>query len=975
MKLLISFSLMAMMACILAPLPFASSPTCQGQDLTGETIEYGIPDYSVRPWLKSDATLRAITFVDPDRGWAVGDRGVILASNSGGDHWESQHSPTDATLFDVQFVNARRGLAVGGYYSSDTQTSRGVVLTTANGGRTWQRLDTDLPLLRSLRVQADGSILAAGDFSTVHMASVFLSDDGGRTWLAANAPQIGRTQCLTGPADGPTTVLGSDGMVHQFATVLQGGTAVLADANLRSLHGEAQIRVAVGTAGTLYISDDGGQRWTTIAAANTAEANVDYAAATEVDGVVYAVGSPGNRIRRIQLNGHVEDAVPPTHAALRDIHFYDSQRGWAIGAFGTILATRDAGQTWRVQRGGDRRAAILVVGQHAADVPWSVVAHESLERGRRVVVGTLAASQPASGDPLQPDPDTLTAQVACGLGGGETFTWRLDASSTTADSLSIQNALQTYRPRLLVLSATIDSDHRRKWIQLASQAGVQRVMEPTAKASSEWALHSQALLPRTGALLADLLRDAAAVLQSSGQLAEDQYFRRTFDALNQSGRAINDPLDGFIASGPAELRAVENATSRHALQILQARGGEARMVDRMLADGDRNGSFLLRFKLTLSQTPAENRMRLARRVLQGCRQSNQPRLYRQSLRVVVEQLPDTPLGQWASVRLNAVQHSSEWEQLDRATTRREQRVQSASTPVQLSPFAQDDAPTIRPAGAVADLVVTPDYTPSHVVGSPEQYAQDNQPDLVWDFDPRVVLIRNADNPQLHSLDANAAAAPLDPLTSAGSQRGHWKQIIRQPSLHAWGRLLDPSTETALAVRRTPQRPYLDGRLDEACWTTAAAWETPEGYTVRFAYDAQHMYWSATGPGPEHGRGTPTATPQRTRDAKLDDVPRLTLKIDTNGDLATAFGLEVDRLGRTRDTCDGFSGWQPMWFVDTHEADGRWTVEAAIRRTDLSPLPPVVGSHWNVSVQTWQEDQDAWRQRLPRCDDWHAVQFQ
>ncbi len=997
-----SYLLLALLAWALA---IGSPACCLAQDLTGETVEHGIPAYSVRPWLQADATLRAITFVDPDRGWAVGDRGVILASNSGGDRWEPQSSPTAAALYDVQFVDARRGLAVGGYYSSDTQTSRGVVLMTSNGGRKWQRLDTDLPLLRSLRVQADGSILAAGDFSTVHMTSVFLSNDGGRTWLAANAAQIARTRCLTGPADGPTTVLGCDGILHHFATVLQPATAVGADAQLTSLHGEAQHRVAVGAAGTLYVSHTGGQRWRAVPpigppaatpAANVANPNpsspaanrIDYAAAAIVDGAVYAVGSPGHTIRRIGVDGVLHDAVTTTHAALHGIHFFDSQRGWAVGAFGTILATRDAGQTWRVQRGGDHRAAILVVGQQAADVPWSVVAHESLERGRRVAVGTLWSAKPPSSDPLQPDPNTLTAQVACGLGGGETFVWRLDSATQTIDIGSIQNALKTYRPRVLVLSSAIDSNHRRKWIQLASQAGVQRVFEPTAKAYSEWTLHSQALLPRTGALLSDLQRDAAAVLQLRDAAAEDRYFRRTYDSLNQAGQSINDPLDGLIASGPDEVRTIDSAPSRHALQILQARGGEPRMIDRMLADGDRNGSFLLRFKLTLEQTPAENRVRLARRVLQGCRHSDQPHLYRQSLRVIVEQLPDTPLGAWAAIRLNAVQHSSEWQQLDRATTRREPPTLNATNRVRLSPFAQDDAATIQPAGAVADLVVTPDYTPEHVLGRQDEFAGIQRPDLVWDFDPRVVWIRNAANPQLHTLQDGAglndgaglsggagdAATMLSPLSAAGGQRGHWKQVLGNPSLQAWGRILSPASDTALAARRTGERPYLDGRLDEACWTTAAAWVTAEGYTVRFAYDAQHFYWSATGPGPASAATASSDATQRTRDAPLNDAPRLTLKIDTSGDLSTAFGLEVDRLGRTRDTCDGFSGWQPMWFVDTQQADGRWTVEAAIRRSDLSPLPPVIGSHWNVSLQTWQPNQDPWSQRLPSSDDWTAVQF-
>src|SRR6056297_2967576 len=54
-----------------------------GNSLDQPAKEYGIPGYSVRDWLQADATLRVVTFIDPDRGWAVGDRGVVLFSDSG----------------------------------------------------------------------------------------------------------------------------------------------------------------------------------------------------------------------------------------------------------------------------------------------------------------------------------------------------------------------------------------------------------------------------------------------------------------------------------------------------------------------------------------------------------------------------------------------------------------------------------------------------------------------------------------------------------------------------------------------------------------------------------------------------------------------------------------------------------------------------------------------------------------------------
>ena len=40
------------------------------------------------PEMLPDAELTAVTFVDPDRGWAVGDRGVIWQTSDGGRNWK-----------------------------------------------------------------------------------------------------------------------------------------------------------------------------------------------------------------------------------------------------------------------------------------------------------------------------------------------------------------------------------------------------------------------------------------------------------------------------------------------------------------------------------------------------------------------------------------------------------------------------------------------------------------------------------------------------------------------------------------------------------------------------------------------------------------------------------------------------------------------------------------------------------------------
>ena len=80
--------------------------------------------------------LNAVWFATPERGWAVGGEGVILATADGGQTWRPQASGVGDDLYDVRFFDESEGWAVG---------RNGAMLHTADGGRTWadaERLTT-----------------------------------------------------------------------------------------------------------------------------------------------------------------------------------------------------------------------------------------------------------------------------------------------------------------------------------------------------------------------------------------------------------------------------------------------------------------------------------------------------------------------------------------------------------------------------------------------------------------------------------------------------------------------------------------------------------------------------------------------------------------------------------------------------------------------------------------------------------------
>ena len=61
--------------------------------------------------------------------------------------------------------------------------------------------------------------------------------------------------------------------------------------------------------------------------------------------------------------------------------FVDEKHGWAVGALGTILATDDGGRTWRRQRAGGTRAALLGLFSDGRDVPLELLARLSGNEG------------------------------------------------------------------------------------------------------------------------------------------------------------------------------------------------------------------------------------------------------------------------------------------------------------------------------------------------------------------------------------------------------------------------------------------------------------------------------------------------------------------------------------------------------------------------------------------------------------------
>jgi photosystem II stability/assembly factor-like uncharacterized protein len=240
--------------------------------------------------LPGDPDLNGIACRGFAQAWVVGDAGTVLRTDDGGQSWQAGTTPTLADLEDVA-VGHFQAWAVGE-----------VVLTSPDDGSTWAAFPGDPGVdLVSVTTDHDGEVAFAADTT----GDLYRFDLGG-------------------------------------TTVAHDGAAALHDVSLSS---DGQHVVAVGFAGTAIVSHDGGLVFETL---DLGTSQTLRAASVSADGqTVVAVGDDGV-VAMADPSGTVVERPAGPGAALFDVHADASDGIQAVGEFGRVLLSDDAGGTWVV---------------------------------------------------------------------------------------------------------------------------------------------------------------------------------------------------------------------------------------------------------------------------------------------------------------------------------------------------------------------------------------------------------------------------------------------------------------------------------------------------------------------------------------------------------------------------------------------------------------------------------------------------
>lgn len=262
------------------------------------------------------AWLRAVYFLDTQRGWAAGGNGALLTTTDGGATWRVQPRPTEDVLTDVYFADARRGWLVcerAIYQLAAKDEQRAYLMSTTDGGETWKRVDVigkdvDVRLVRAL-FGGDGRGWVFGEGGVL-----YTTRDDGQTWLRQRVPT---------------------------RRLLLGGTF------LDSAHGWL-----VGAGATILQTADGGATWHTCTVLDDS-ARVRFTAVTFVNAQRgWAVGAGGSIFSTRDGGRTWRAQVSNVQADLLDVKFVNPTEGWACGTEGTLLHTWDGGRRWTVEPSG-----------------------------------------------------------------------------------------------------------------------------------------------------------------------------------------------------------------------------------------------------------------------------------------------------------------------------------------------------------------------------------------------------------------------------------------------------------------------------------------------------------------------------------------------------------------------------------------------------------------------------------------------
>ncbi len=958
-----------------------------------------------------DAYLHAIQFVTRDEGWAVGDEGVVWHTIDGGHHWAQQISGVRSSLRAVQFLNASQGWVVG--REDQPGGSVGVVLQTVDGGLTWRRLAANqLPGLNGVHFLDAQHAYAVGDANEHFSTGVFTTADGGRTWQ----PVRGKRGPSWLAAD-----FGPDGGVLAGAwnrlAILRNGKLIDADVDAFAGRNVNAVRligaraVAVTEGGLVLLSDNAGQRWRNADLHLPASVRDDW----DLHGLcclgdhIWVVGRPGSAVLHSGDAGKTWQIIAAHQPLPLDaISFVDAQRGWAVGALGSILATEDGGRTWLVQHQGGRRSALLCLQARAGNTPLDTIAQLGGEAGYLAVAISMNRPDPESAT-LAKSSAGFQVHAALRQSGGAAgellwhfplaeherqadadallHHWDALHDSPAADELARQLvlALRIWRPDVVIMDSPEDGVGLpiERWIAQAMQQAFikasdsaiypdqikvlgltpwkpSKLYAPCADPRTARAiLDTTEACPRLGATAHDFVTNAVALLESAAPA--QRCYRLYVSNVPGAGRDLMaglrvDPTArrnlGPVQAQPELVRAIHERRNLEAMISPSA----ARLVNA--------GGLIAQVVPAITRLPEDQATGVLFSMATMYARLGRESMAEELFRVLLDRYPTSPRTVDAYRWL--IRHVSSGEvrrreELAEVLTVTNVEVQSTNKQQGLSGGGLQSIPVMAKGGGglmgsrAVGILTNPSAARKYYQKCLDLGAKLEAYGPLFAGDPAMQFCMQSARRHLGDFDTPRLWYQR---FITDHPDGPWHDAA---AAELWlSARFGPSPKPVAYCRRTAVRPYLDGEFDDACWQNMkpltlqnVAETSAKDYPTEawLAYDRDFLYIAVRCRHPA-GRTVPPVR-VRSRDADLHAYDRVSLMLDLDRDYSSYFHLQIDQRGCVRDElCLGQehdATWDPHWFVAVHSTSTSWQAEGAIPLAELTGEPVTVGHAWACNL--------------------------
>lgn len=867
---------------------------------------------------KSDAELTDVFFLNAELGWAVGAQGVIVRTADGGKHWSeisqvpdvnagnmpldqkirnlrngvqtrttgiangsSARHPMRCRFESVFFIDENHGWIAGGYEVPYVGRSRAVVMRTRDGGLTWKAVQ-NLVVPRFNRIRFSDSVngWAIGQTGNLFPAGIYYTTDGGQTWSSQSSDNSHAWIDAEQTESGFVTVnyAGQLGVIkanrYERSVVLGENGARISQVRMI----DRQTGWAVGENGTVLRTENGGLSWSVFempAIANVMPSFDLKTVATSKTKIWFA-GDPGALLFSVDLKtGNVAAYRTPINTRVNKVHFVDEQNGWAVGSFGAIIATADGGQTWRIQRQGNQRAAILCVAPNDQSLPFEILSKYATEESQ------ICASIILNGTEMQ---NQAATQAIERLGSVATITIDLQGQPNIKPEDhrrkvlgKLVRVLRTLQPNVIVCNSghvfssteavatanpvTIIQDAIRMAADGNSfshttsglkpwQVDRLAILDPTGTIT----IDPRRLLPRTGVLIEDQIAISRALIGQSVLVDQPSKYRVTH-FTNRDRMKAGDLLSGLdprkvvptrddsdVKRG--NLKMIQQANAKHK-QFEQFVRFEANTPQDLFVWRQQIQSFAMRMDQNIAGVWL---MQLAERYLAA----GKTELAANTATLLVTHWSDHAFAPASLTWLAQYYGSEEFAQIEFLKRVKNGQLQRNGQPSKAQKIRTDyvtSLQTLRDSGrsqtfwvptkAMLEKKNDNDFEPTVALASNEEAEPPSRPEM---FDQRLKLASQF-LMRLSQRDPELAAGPQYQLLKAHisrrlhgvlSNEARYKSLVQKRDFDNPGISLGAQRELALhghlpsfsnslsmfVCQKTDKRPKLDGILNESFWQSA-----------------------------------------------------------------------------------------------------------------------------------------------------------